>query len=234
MDRPQELRLKDPLALNASVQPTGSFPVPLDYGSGVYACHLNLAEDVAHGGSLNSPNFNLVPPMDSSPMTWNSKSGSGPTTTTVSTSVSAPALVLTSVARTTVTTGVPVSSSVVVRYATSTRVSSSSPSTTSSPSQRNQPSIGAIVGASIAAVVGVASLVAAIILCFRRRSRDRKEISQSPQGIRADLYVNHRTLPELEVLGAVVEADGQQYHGHELRGYPRAVGHCMPVRELEG
>ena len=90
------------------------------------------------------------------------------------------------------------------------------------------------MGASIAAVVGVASLVAAIILCFRRRSRDRKEISQSPQGIRADLYVNHRTLPELEVLGAVVEADGQQYHGHELRGYPRAVGHCMPVRELEG
>ncbi len=234
MNSPLELRLQSLLALNASVQPTGSFLVPLDYGSGVYACHLNLAEATAHGGSLNSPNFNLAPQMDSSPITWNSNSDSGPTTSTVSTSISAPALVHTSVVRTTVTTGVPVSSSVVVRYATSTRISSPSPSSTSSPSQSSHPSIGAIVGGSIAGVIGVAFLAVAIILCFRRRFRGRKEISQPSRGTRADQYVTNQMRPELGGLGAVVEADGQQHHNRELHGYPVAVGHCVPVRELEG
>ena len=82
-------------------------------------------------------------------------------------------------------------------------------------------------------MVGVVFLAVAVILCFRRRSRGRKESSQSPRGIRADKNIKNRMLPGLGVLGAVVEADGQQHRSHELHGYPIAVDHRIPLRELE-
>lgn len=234
MDRPKALRLTKPIALNtSSVQSTGSFLVPLDYGTDLYACHLNLAEPTVHGGSMNSPNFNIRPNLADAPITWNSKSDSGPTTTTVTTSTSAPVSVLTRVATFTVTTAAAVPSRAAVSSATSTHPSSSLPSMISSPSQSNHPSIGIIVGGSIAGLVGISSLAVAILLYVRTRSRNRRESAWPPHDKAPNGGGKHRGLPELTGL-RTTELEGRQNLDRDLDGYPIAVGHSLPVGELEG
>ena len=235
MDRPKELRLTKSKALNTSVPSTGKFQVPLNYGSGLYACHLNLAETTVHGGSLNSPNFNIRPNLANSPITWNSNSDSGPTTTTVSTSTSASVSVLTSVAISTITRAAAFSPSAATESATWTRSASLLPSSISSPSQSNHPSTGIIVGASIAGLIGLCSLIVAILLYVRTRSRRRRETSQSPQDKAHNEGGNHWRPAELTGLNRVIETDGQQNLNRELHGYPIiAIGHSLAVGELEG
>lgn len=234
MDRPKALNLTEPIALNASsVQSTGSFLVPLNYGTDLYACHLDLAEPTVHGGSMNSPNFNIRPNLADTPITWNSKSDSGPTTTTVTTSTSASVSVLTRVATVTMTTAAAVPSRAAVSSATSTHPSSPLASSTSSPSQSNHPSVGLIVGASIAGLVGICSLAVAILFFVRSRSRQRREAARPPHDKAPNGGGNHRSLSELTGLG-MTELEGRQNFDRDLDGYPIAVGHFLPVRELEG
>ena len=89
------------------------------------------------------------------------------------------------------------------------------------------------MGATIAGSIGVSTLTVAMILYFRTRSRYRKETSQpardrAPQGVRG-----HQS--PLGLTGAgMVEAGEQATLDGELHGYPVAVGHHFPVRELEG
>lgn len=240
VDCPKASRLTEPIALNTSaIQSTGSYLVPLNYGTDLYACHLNLAEPTVHGGSMNSPNFNIRPNLADTPITWNSKSDSGPTTTTVTTSTSAPVSVLTHVATFTVTKAVAISSRAAVSAATSTRPSSLLPSSTSSsnssssPSQSNHPSVGIIVGASIAGLVGVGSLAVATLLYVRTRSRHGRESARSPHDKAPNGRGKHWSLSELTGLGRT-ELEGRQNLDGNLHGYPVAVGHSLPVGELEG
>lgn len=234
MDRPKALKLTEPIALNtSSVQSTGSFLVPLNYGTDLYACHLNLAEPTLHGGSMNGPNFNIRPNLADTPITWNSKSDSGPTTTTVTTSTSASVSVLTHVATFTVTKAAAVSSRAPVSFATSTHPSSPLPSSVSSPSQSSHASIGIIVGASVAGLIGVGCLTVAVLLYVRTRSRYRRESAQPAHDKAPSGGGNHRSLPELTGLRRT-ELEGRQNLDHDLDGHPIAVGHTLPLRELEG
>ena len=223
------VKLTEPTAFNRSVQSTGSFLVPLYHGNGLYACHLNLAEPTRHGDSMSSPNFNIRPNLADTPITWNSKSDSGPTTTTVTTSTSAPPSVLTRVATFTMTTAATFASRAAVNVVTSTYLSSPLPSSTSSPSQSSHLSVGVIVGASIAGLIGISSLIVATLLYVRTRSRRRREAQDQAPNRGGD----HRNLPELTGL-SITEVDGQPNLDRGLYGYPVAVGHHLPVGELEG
>ena len=212
-------RLIKPTALNTSVNSTGTYLVPLDYGSDLYACHLDLAETTGNGTSLNSANFNIRPNHADTPITWNSKSDSGPTTTTVSTSTSAPALTITRIAISTITTPAAVSSSAAVKSARSTDPGSPLPSSTSSQSQSNHQSVGIIVGASIAGSLGIISLIFATLLYLRTRSkRKSEETSQPPENKAPNYETMRQSCSELTGLDMVVESVGQRFPVGELEG----------------
>ena len=234
MNRPKVPRLIKSIALNTSVNSTGSYLVPLDYGSGLYACHLELTETTVNGGSLDSPNFNIRPNNADTPITWNSKSDSGPTTTTVSTSTSTPTLVITRVAISTITTPAAISSSATVKSATPTDTGSPLPSSASTQSQGNHLSVGIIVGASIAGLIGVVSLIVAILLYVRTRSTRKREALQPPQNKAPNRGGRNQSYPELTGSSMAVESGGREIVNRDMSGYPIAVSNHLAVGELEG
>ena len=83
-------------------------------------------------------------------------------------------------------------------------------------------------------MIGVVSLIAAILLYVRTRSRHKMEAPQPPQNMASNKGGSHPSHPELTGLDLAVESGGREIVNRELSGYPVAVGHHLPVRELEG
>lgn len=117
-----------------------------------------------------------------------------------------------------------------MRSATSTNQRSPLPSFTSQSKSKN-PSVGIIVGASIAGLTGVVSLAVAILLYVRTRSKRKREV---PQNEAPNKGGSHQGYLELTGLNMAVESGGREAVDRELSGYPIAVSHRFPVGELEG
>ena len=83
-------------------------------------------------------------------------------------------------------------------------------------------------------MIGVVSLIAAILLYVRTRFRRKMEAPQPPQHMGSDKGGSHPSHPELTGLSLAVESGGREIVNRELSGYPIAVGHHSTVGELEG
>ena len=83
-------------------------------------------------------------------------------------------------------------------------------------------------------MIGVISLIAAILLYVRTRSRRKMEAPQPPQNMAPNKGGSRPSQPELTGLSLAVESGGREIVNRELSGYPIAVGHHSPVAELEG
>ena len=57
------------------------------------------------------------------------------------------------------------------------------------------------------------------------------EVPQDQAPSKSDTHQSH---PEWTALGMMVESGGREVVDRELSGYPVAVGHRLPVGELEG
>ena len=74
----------------------------------------------------------------------------------------------------------------------------------------------------------------AILLYVRTRSMRKREAPQPPQKQALNQDVSDQSHSELTGLNMVIESGGREILNRELSGYPIAVGHRLPVGELEG
>ena len=86
----------------------------------------------------------------------------------------------------------------------------------------------------MAALIGVVSLIVAILLYVRTRSRRKRENPQPPQNEAPNKDGGYQGHHELTGLSRAVESGGREVVNRELSGYPIAVGPQLSVGELEG
>ena len=116
---------------------------------------------------------------------------------------------------------------------TSTTPRSPLPSSSISQNQSHHQSVGIILGASIAGVIGVVSLIAAILLYVRTRSRRKTESPRPPPNMALNKDRSHPSHPETTGSNSAVESGGREVI-NELPDHPNAIRNPLPVGELEG